>query len=155
MRAPTLRSASIAGDRAICPGSRSKCCDSELIQLDLHQRGFALYSTLTNSATVDSRGTAIPGQTLIVRRERTLHDGFAERLTIANYGHATVCLDVNINFDCDFEDIFVIRGVHRRAAPPPVTVELHGKPGALRVRRPGRGAADHHVDLRSAARDAW
>lgn len=103
-----------------------ECCDSELIQLDSHERGFALYSTLTNSATVDSRGTDIPGQTLIVRRERVLHDGFAERLTIGNFGHATVCLDVNINFACDFEDIFVIRGVHRRAAPPPVRVEIHG-----------------------------
>ncbi len=103
-----------------------ECCDSELIQLDSHERGFALYSTLTNPATVDSRGTHIPGQTLIVRRERTLHDGFAERLTVANYGHGAVCLDLRINFACDFEDIFVIRGIHRRTTPPPVVVELHG-----------------------------
>lgn len=99
---------------------------SELIQLDSHERGFALYSTLTNSAAVDARGTEIPGQTVVVRRERALHNGLSERLTVSNYGRANIVVDFRIQFECDFEDIFVIRGVHRRSDQPPPMVKTDG-----------------------------
>ena len=97
---------------------RVLCWGEELTQLDSHERGFALYSTSTNSTTADARGRPVPGQTVVLGRERALHDGVVERLTISNYGHTPITLDLAVQFECDFQDIFVIRGVDRQSEAP-------------------------------------
>lgn len=97
---------------------RLLCCGSEMIQLDSHERGVILNSTLTNPAMVDCAGQQVPGQSLVIRRERALRNGITERITLANYGHHATELQLDVEYACDFEDIFVIRGVRRKGQKP-------------------------------------
>ncbi|HEX8917172.1 MAG TPA: glycogen debranching N-terminal domain-containing protein, partial [Chloroflexota bacterium] len=63
-------------------------------------------------------GTRVPRQTLSIRRTRFV-DGrmFQERLGFFNCNHFAVDLEVTLSFECDFLDMFAVRGyVQQRLA---------------------------------------
>ena len=97
-----------------------------LLVLDADERGDSLSATLTNPSYETPDGRAIPAQTILVRRSRTVSDCLAESLIVSNYGRAPVQLELTMAIEADFADIFVIRG-HKRSSPvPPVGVEHEG-----------------------------
>ena len=63
----------------------------------------------------DKMGTAerIGRQTISIGRERSIAELYRERLDIQNYGSITFDLDVELELDADFADIFEVRGYAR------------------------------------------
>ena len=55
-------------------------------------------------------------QTISIGRERTIAEAYRERLDIQNHGPITFDLDVELELDADFADIFEVRGYARPAA---------------------------------------
>ncbi len=54
-------------------------------------------------------------QTISIARERTISDVYRERLDVQNHGPVTFELDVELEIDADFADIFEVRGYARPA----------------------------------------
>ena len=52
-------------------------------------------------------------QTISIGRERTIAEAYRERLDIQNHGPITFDLDVELELDADFADIFEVRGYER------------------------------------------
>jgi glycogen debranching enzyme len=52
-------------------------------------------------------------ETLGVRREKCLGDGYTQTLTIENYAASVAELSLQLNFAADFADMFVVRGLPR------------------------------------------
>jgi glycogen debranching enzyme len=53
-------------------------------------------------------------QTISIGRERTISEAYRERLDIQNHGEITFDLDVELELDADYADIFEVRGYGRR-----------------------------------------
>ncbi len=69
---------------------------------------------LTNVDVVQDDVVIVPRGTLHISRAMLLHDGaLHERLTIRNYGLATVATTVSLTFDADYADLFEVRGTRR------------------------------------------
>jgi glycogen debranching enzyme len=58
---------------------------------------------------VPGTGTVYVNATLSVVRERAVGDGFQERLLILNHKDESIDLDVRIDADCDFADLFEVK----------------------------------------------
>jgi len=94
----------------------------EAVLLDAREYEHSLTSIFTNPAVqVASRGNAVPAQTLVLRRRRVIHGGLIESLSISNYAQQVVDVDLRIDFDADFRDIFEIRGLTRQSKAPRAT----------------------------------
>lgn len=69
----------------------------------------------TNPDMHDSSGTLLLHGTLHINRNKTMSDAACyERVRIRNYGSSLVHLEVTVEFDADFADIFEVRGVSRQ-----------------------------------------
>jgi len=98
---------------------------------------------LTNPDLSDEEGRlVVPHGVVHIARSKFLeNDTYFERLSFANYGQATVRLDLSLDFSCDFRDVFEVRGTSRAArgeALPPLidgghlTRRYRGLDGVLR-----------------------
>jgi glycogen debranching enzyme len=67
-------------------------------------------------------GRTLPRQALSIRRARFIDGGLRERIGILNSSPQSVKLDLALEVDADFGDMFAVRG-YRHAAPSAVTVE--------------------------------
>jgi len=90
------------------------------ILLDARQPETALSAIFTNPALRDSAGRTIPAQSLVVRRRRVISGGLIESLSVSNYSHGTLEVDLRVEFGADFKDIFEVRGYPRRTPAAPV-----------------------------------
>lgn len=90
--------------------------------LDAGETDQSLSAIFTN-LTIRTAGpdvTIIPSNSLIARRRRVVNEALRESLTVSNYAHTPCDLALRIDFDADFEDIFVVRGIERSAERPEV-----------------------------------
>lgn len=82
-----------------------------------------------------------PESTVIVQRERFVASGMREDITVRNYGLETVALDLALEVDADFADLFQVkdrrlaevRAVERGAADGELRFELEGGERGVRV----------------------
>src|SRR5579884_934438 len=74
------------------------------------ERNYIATFQFVNAAQVLPDGTRVPRQTISIRRSRFV-DGLAfyERIGFYNCNHFPVSVDVSLNFDADFQDIFAVR----------------------------------------------
>jgi glycogen debranching enzyme len=69
---------------------------------------------LTNPDIVDGGTVVLERGTLHVRRERViLQDAMMDALTVSNYSLAPITVHLTLTFECDFTDIFEVRGTAR------------------------------------------
>ncbi|MGI8927586.1 MAG: amylo-alpha-1,6-glucosidase [Tepidiformaceae bacterium] len=95
--------------------------------LDAREVEGGLSAVWTNPPITVAGGTPpLPAQTLLMRRERRLEETLTDSLTVSNYGGRPVDVDLRVEFDADFQDIFAIRGVQRQSQRPGVVLETDG-----------------------------
>ncbi|HYE61240.1 MAG TPA: amylo-alpha-1,6-glucosidase [Phycisphaerales bacterium] len=69
---------------------------------------------LTNPDIVEGGTVVLERGTLHIRRERVvLHDSMLDALTVSNYSLSPVTVHLTLTFECDFTDIFEVRGTAR------------------------------------------
>ena len=70
---------------------------------------------MTNPDLFDNSNAMIPQETLhIFRTTFLLHGVCYQRIRIANFGRVSLDLDLSLQFDADFSDIFEVRGTKRK-----------------------------------------
>ncbi len=86
-----------------------------------------LRADLTNPDIIAGEGIALLKDTVHIGRTIYIHNGLlSERTALVNHGNVPVSLDVAIDFDGDFADLFEVRGI-RRAARGSLQKEVAGK----------------------------
>ncbi|MEO8538732.1 MAG: glycogen debranching N-terminal domain-containing protein [bacterium] len=95
-----------------------------LVLLDSEEGGGVLTTTLTNAEVTDDPDVSVSPQTLLLRRRRTVGRTTVEGLTLVNHGRATFRGTLEVVFEADFKDMFVVRGFQRRSVPPEPTVRV-------------------------------
>ncbi|MEA2640223.1 MAG: hypothetical protein QOF51_1617 [Chloroflexota bacterium] len=74
--------------------------------------GSAAVFGLTNPELGDPTTTmSVRKETIGIRRDKRLGDGYEESLTLENYGAQAAHLTLTLDFDADFVDMFQVRGV--------------------------------------------
>ena len=73
----------------------------------------------------------VPRQTISVGRERTIAEAYRERLDVQNHGPITFDLDVVLELDADFADIFEVRGYVRKARGELLPIEATATGGLV------------------------
>ncbi len=76
-------------------------------------------------------GGTILRQTISIGRERTIAEAYRERLDIQNHGPVTFDLDVELELDADYADIFEVRGYARRGRGQLLTTEVTADGGLV------------------------
>ncbi len=75
-----------------------------------------LRADLTNPDILSEKGIALLKDTVHIGRTIYLHDGsLAQRSALTNHGAEPVSLELTIDFDSDFADLFEVRGMRRPA----------------------------------------
>lgn len=116
------------------------------ILLDASQDGAIFSAVFTNPAMAEPGGPVVPARALLIRRRRVLGRGLVESLTISNYHPEPQAVDVRIDVDADFRDIFEVRGFERRSPRPPVEA-LAGRSG-IRYRATGADGTTRQTTVR-------
>lgn len=80
----------------------------------------------TNSASSGHDGEILPAKSIHVMRRRVLRDGLREALAITNHSGRPLEVDLTIDANADFRDIFEVRGLHR-AKRGKLTERVFGK----------------------------
>ncbi len=83
---------------------------------------------LVNPALELADGRVLPPQAISIRRARFIDGGLRERIGILNSTPEAVSIDLAIDVDADFSDMFTLRGYHDG---PPATVSTGQRPGGL------------------------
>lgn len=96
--------------------------------LDAGESDQALSAIFTNLTirTAAPEARIIPANSLIARRRRVVSEALRESLTVSNYAQEPCELSLRLDFDADFEDIFVVRGFERTSPQPEVTALVDG-----------------------------
>ena len=94
------------------------------ILLDARTPETALSAIFTNPAIRAPGGEVIPAQTLVVRRKRVIAESLLESLSVSNYAAVSVKLELRLEFEADFHDIFEVRGYERTSPAQPVVAEV-------------------------------
>ncbi len=92
--------------------------------LDASESGPIHSAVFTNPALVRPDGGLVPARALVLRRRRVVAEGLCEVLTVSNYSGAEQRVELRIEFDADFRDIFEVRGFQRASSRPEVRVEV-------------------------------
>ncbi|MGA9139595.1 MAG: amylo-alpha-1,6-glucosidase [Methanocella sp.] len=66
---------------------------------------------MTNPDFKDRHGTFVPKETMGIRREKAIPGSILEDITVENFNQFKVSVDVSLEFDSDFDDIFTVRGI--------------------------------------------
>ncbi len=98
-----------------------------LLGSTLRDDNLNLRADLTNPDILAGDGIALLKDTVHIGRTIYVHNGVLfERSAVVNHGNVPVSLDVTIDFDSDFADLFEVRGM-RRAARGSLQKEVVGK----------------------------
>lgn len=85
-----------------------------LLGSTLRDDNLNLRADLTNPDVLDDDGIELLKDTVHIGRTIYIHNGvLCERTAVVNHGAETVPLDVTIEFDADFADLFEVRGMRR------------------------------------------
>lgn len=79
--------------------------------LSSDERGYGSTVIMTNPEFKDCHGNAIGPETIIITRDTVIPDYIVETITMENFNQSDVTLDLTLEFDSDFNDIFTIRGI--------------------------------------------
>lgn len=127
---------------------------------------------LTNLDICDEQGEVrLPKEMLVIRRDRTLDDGYTDSMTVENYARRPAELELRLHYAADFADMFVVRGMHpgrRGVLHPPhwdaarVIFRYDGADGCARTtslrfsRQPdARNECELIYNLHLGARERW
>src|SRR5262249_12752169 len=109
--------------------------------LDAREDEHGLSAVFTNPAVRSpGRKMTLPAQTVILRRRRVVADSLVEALSVSNYGRDEVEVDLRVEFDADFADLFVVKG-HKRLSPVPL-VHAEASPREVLFRYRGVDAVE-------------
>src|SRR5271157_5741195 len=98
-----------------------------LLGSTLRDDNLNLRADLTNPDILAGEGIALLKDTVHISRTIYIHNGLlCERSAVFNHGNVPVSLDITIDFDSDFADLFEVRGM-RRAARGSLQKEVVGK----------------------------
>ena len=98
-----------------------------LLGSTLRDDNLNLRADLTNPDILAGEGIALLKDTVHISRTIYIHNGLlSARSAIVNHGNVPVSLDVTIDFESDFADLFEVRGM-RRAARGSLQKEVVGK----------------------------
>lgn len=102
----------------------------------------AMAVDLTNPDLESAAGAGPVSDTLHIRRTKLLYgEDYWEEVTLQNHGQSACTVTVSLLFDCDYKDVFEVRGVQRKSRGAPqwpsvegetVTHSYIGLDGALR-----------------------
>lgn len=105
------------------------------------ERGYQSLVVITNPEFLDCKGDTIDKETILISRNTVIPGYILETLTVENFNPANVTLNIIMEFDSDFNDIFTIRGITEPAGGALLPVAYHdgemrlsctGKDGHLR-----------------------
>jgi glycogen debranching enzyme len=94
-------------------------------------RAYVATFQLVNPALKVDGADDIHRQTISLRRTRFLHRGLHERIGVQNCNRFPVALNLELDFDADFRDIFAVRGYH---SPGPMGVKQPVESGEVGFR---------------------
>ncbi len=98
-----------------------------LLGSTLRDDNLNLRADLTNPDILAGEGISLLKDTVHISRTIYIHNGLlSARSAIVNHGNVPVSLDVTIDFESDFADLFEVRGM-RRAARGSLQKEVVGK----------------------------
>src|SRR3990172_2397948 len=112
-----------------------------VVLLSTAELGFASEHVLTNPTLRTANGQVVARNRLQVRRQRVIRDVLEETMQVTNYHDEPVTLELHLELEADFANIFEVRGFERqrrgKLAPPretadSVTYEYHGLDGVVR-----------------------
>src|SRR3990172_7267748 len=112
-----------------------------VVLLSTAELGFGSEHVLTNPQLRTADGQVIPRGTIEVRRQRVISGLLEETFQITNYHSEPVALELHLELEADFANIFEVRGLQRTrrgtlkppvVAPESVTYEYHGLDGKVR-----------------------
>jgi len=83
-----------------------------LLSASTEESYVALFQMVNPVLTVDEGKSAIPQQSLSIRRSRFIYGGLHERIGIQNCGTEPVDIEASLTFDADFKDMFDVRGMN-------------------------------------------
>ncbi len=85
-----------------------------LLSSTIREDNVVFAADLTNPDLQTSTGDELPRGTLHIYRTKFLADGVCyDRITLHNYGQAAIDVELSLEFDADFSDIFEVRGEKR------------------------------------------
>jgi glycogen debranching enzyme len=90
-----------------------------VLLLSTAEAGFAMEQVLANPALVRADGRRVERGTIEFRRLRVIWDGLEESLRVKNYNRYAVTLNLLLELDADFADIFDVRGYEREKVARP------------------------------------
>ncbi|MDP2675031.1 MAG: glycogen debranching N-terminal domain-containing protein [Dehalococcoidia bacterium] len=105
-----------------------------IVLLSTAELGFGQEQVMTNPELVNERGEALPGGSLLIRRQRVLDQALIESLRLTNYAPVPLALTVVYEFGADFADIFELRGQRRRKHGHVSAIRLHPNGVTFRYR---------------------
>ncbi|HMK47432.1 MAG TPA: amylo-alpha-1,6-glucosidase [Methanocella sp.] len=79
--------------------------------LSSDQNNFEATTYLTNPDFKDRHGNFVPKESLSISRNVVIPGCVIETVTINNFNTFTVALDLSLEFESDFDDIFTVRGM--------------------------------------------
>src|SRR3990172_4385660 len=106
-----------------------------VVLLSTAELGFGSEHVLTNPQLRTADGQVIPRGTIEVRRQRVISGLLEETFQITNYHSEPVALELHLELEADFANIFEVRGLQRTrrgtlkppvVTPESVTYEYHG-----------------------------
>lgn len=84
--------------------------------LSSDERGFESTVIMTNPEFKDYGGTVIVPETIVITRNTLIPGRILETITMENFSQSEVILELSLEFDCDFNDIFTVRGINEPAS---------------------------------------
>lgn len=93
-------------------GYRFKIMDMPSTQvLSSDERGFESTVIMTNPDFTDCKGNQIDKETILVSRNTVIPGCIQDTITIENFNQFAVTINLKLEFESDFNDIFTIRGI--------------------------------------------
>jgi glycogen debranching enzyme len=81
--------------------------------LSSDEKSYAGITVLTNQRYVDKGGRTVEKETLGIRRDRIIPGMLDEKITVTNYNEFETDVELALEFESDFDDIFTVRGITR------------------------------------------
>jgi glycogen debranching enzyme len=114
------------------------------------ERDYIATFQYVNPAFTLADGTAVPRQSLSIRRSRFVDErSFRERLGFYNCNHIPLEVDLTLHFDADFRDIFAIRGFAQQRLAASTRTKFG--PDGLEFSYTGRDKVARHTLVRFSA----
>lgn len=95
--------------------------------LSSDEKGYTSVTMLTNPRFVDMNGRAVDKQTIGFRRERIIPGILYEKITVQNYNEFEITIELTLDINSDFDDIFTVRGITKKSENEILPAHFDGK----------------------------